>query len=108
MNWLLFISSLLYHNYLLPYLHIFIYSFLFLQFALEFAWCPYRILQINYVDVDVDVLLINTTSRLSEVLIGIENTIRESLTTFPITNILVFPTRLYYPALPFMSPDCVT
>ena len=51
-NVLLFISSLLYHNYLLPYLHIFIYSFLFLHFALEFARCPYRILQINYVDVD--------------------------------------------------------
>ena len=49
---LLFISSLLYHNYLLPYLYIFIYSFLFLHFALEFARCPYRILQINYVDVD--------------------------------------------------------
>ena len=49
---LLFISSLLYHSYLLPYLHIFIYSFLFLHFALEFARCPYRILQINYVDVD--------------------------------------------------------
>ena len=49
---LLFISSLLYHNYLLPYLHIFIYSFLFLHFALEFARCPYRILQINHVDVD--------------------------------------------------------
>ena len=49
---LLFISSLLYHNYLLPYLHISIYSFLFLHFALEFARCPYRILQINYVDVD--------------------------------------------------------
>ena len=49
---LLFISSLLYHNYLLPYLHIFTYSFLFLHFALEFARCPYRILQINYVDVD--------------------------------------------------------
>ena len=26
-----------------------------LHFALEFARCPYRILQINYVDVDVDV-----------------------------------------------------
>ena len=49
---LLFISSLLYHNYLLPHLHIFIYSFLFLHFALEFARYPYRILQINYVDVD--------------------------------------------------------
>ena len=49
---LLFISSLLYHNYLLPYLHIYIYSSLFLHFALEFARCPYRILQINYVDVD--------------------------------------------------------
>ena len=49
---LLFISSLLYLNYLLPYLHIYIYSFLFLHFALEFARCPYRILQINYVDVD--------------------------------------------------------
>ena len=49
---LLFISSLLCHSYLLPYLHIFIYSFLFLHFALEFARCPYRILQINYVDVD--------------------------------------------------------
>ena len=49
---LLFISLLLYHSYLLPYLHIFIYSFLFLHFALEFARCPYRILQINYVDVD--------------------------------------------------------
>ena len=49
---LLFISSLRYHNYLLPYLHIFIYSFLFLLFALEFARCPYRILLINYVDVD--------------------------------------------------------
>ena len=46
---LLFISSLLYHNYLLPYLHIFIYSFLFLLFALEFARCPYKILPINYV-----------------------------------------------------------
>ena len=53
---LLFISSLLYHNYLLPYLHIFIYSFLFLHFALEFARCPYRILQINYVDVDTFIL----------------------------------------------------
>ena len=49
---LLFISSLLYHNFLLLYLHIFIYSFLFLHFALEFARCPYWILQINYVDVD--------------------------------------------------------
>ena len=49
---LLFISSLQYHSYLLPYLRIFIYSFLFLHFALEFATCPYRILQINYVDVD--------------------------------------------------------
>ena len=49
---LLFISSLLYLNYLLPYLHIYIYSFLFLHFALEFARCPYRILQISYVDVD--------------------------------------------------------
>ena len=29
---------------------------LFLHFALEFARCPYRILQINYVDVDVDVI----------------------------------------------------
>ena len=29
-------------------------SELFLHFALEFARCPYRILQINYVDVDVD------------------------------------------------------
>ena len=37
------------------YLHIFINSFLFLHFALEVARCPYRILQINYVDVDVDV-----------------------------------------------------
>ena len=27
----------------------------FLHFAMEFARCPYRILQINYVDVDVDV-----------------------------------------------------
>ena len=45
-------SSLLYHNYLLPYLHIFIYSLLFLHFALEFARRPYRILQINYVDVE--------------------------------------------------------
>ena len=49
-------SSLLYDNYLLPYLHIFIYSFLFLHFALEFSRCPYTILQINYVDhVDVDI-----------------------------------------------------
>ena len=47
-------SSLLYHNYLLPYLHIFIYSFLYLHFALEFVRCPYRTLQIqvNYVDVE--------------------------------------------------------
>ena len=49
---LLFISSLLYLNYLLPYLHIYIYSFLFLHFALEFARCPYRILLISYVGVD--------------------------------------------------------
>ena len=48
-------SSVLYHNYLLPYLHIFIYSILFLHFALEFVRRPYTILQINYVDVDVDV-----------------------------------------------------
>ena len=27
--------------------------FALLHFALEFARCPYRILQINYVDVDV-------------------------------------------------------
>ena len=47
-------SSLLYHKYLLRYLHIFIYSFLFLHFALEFARRRYRILQINYVDVDVE------------------------------------------------------
>ena len=32
------------------------YLFLFSHFAQEFARCPYRILQINYVDVDVDVL----------------------------------------------------
>ena len=31
-------------------------TFLFLHFALEFARCPYRILQINYVDVDDDSL----------------------------------------------------
>ena len=48
-------SSVLYHNYLLPYLHIFIYSILFLHFALEFVRRPYTILQINDVDVDVDV-----------------------------------------------------
>ena len=42
-KWLLFMSSLLYHNYLLPYLRIFIYSFLFLHFALEFVRRPYRI-----------------------------------------------------------------
>ena len=45
-------SSLLYHNYLLPYVHKFIYSLLFLHFALEFARRPYRILQIKYVDVE--------------------------------------------------------
>ena len=44
-----FISSLLYHNYLLPYLYIFIYSFLFLHFALEFARCPYRIWRCRYI-----------------------------------------------------------
>ena len=49
-------SSVLYHNYLLPYLHIFIYSILFLHFALEFVRRPYTILQINYADhVDVDI-----------------------------------------------------
>ena len=48
-------SSVLYHNYLLPFLHIFIYPILFLHFALEFVRRPYTILQINYVDVDVDV-----------------------------------------------------
>ena len=47
-------SSVLYHNYLLPFLHIFIYSILFLHFALEFVRRPYTILQINYVDVDVE------------------------------------------------------
>ena len=45
-------TIMLFHNYLLSYLHIFINSFLFLHFALEFARYPYRILQINYVDVD--------------------------------------------------------
>ena len=47
-------SSLLYHNYLLPYLHIFIYSFLSLHFALEFVRCPYRTLQIQVKYVDVE------------------------------------------------------
>lgn len=31
-----------------------IYLLILLYFAPEFARCPYRILQINYVDVDVD------------------------------------------------------
>ena len=48
-------------NYFLPYLHIFIYSFLFLHFALEFARCPYKILQINYVDLDIDAWTIGST-----------------------------------------------
>ena len=46
--------KIIYANcYSLSYLYIFINSFLFLHFALEFARCSYRILQINYVDVDV-------------------------------------------------------
>jgi len=49
---ILFDGCVIIINYFLRYLQIFIYSFLFLHFALEFARCPYRILQINYVDVD--------------------------------------------------------
>ena len=33
--------------------HAYIRSFISLHLVLEFAVCPYRILQINYVDVDV-------------------------------------------------------
>ena len=40
-------------------MYIFINSFLFLHFALEFARCPYRILQIK--DVDVDAIFFNLT-----------------------------------------------
>ena len=53
-DWVARVAS--YSLLLLSCLHIFINSFLFLHFALEFARCPYRILQINYVDVDVDVI----------------------------------------------------
>ena len=39
-------------NYFLPYLHIYLFIFI-LALALEFARCPYKILQINYVDLDI-------------------------------------------------------
>ena len=42
-------------TYLLTIISIFAHNYLFiLALALEFARCPYRILQINYVDVDVE------------------------------------------------------